>query len=90
MILNLFLGLVSFLLGLYELLVLAWAIIHWFVHVSNQWTELVNRLTEPVLTPIRGFLNAKLPAKVQIIDWSPVAVWIIIGLVQRIISLLRF
>ena len=86
---RLILGAVGTVLSIYDLLVLVYVILMFIKPAANQWTELLNRLVEPVLAPVRGFLNAKLPDKVKIIDWSPVAVWIVIGLVQRLISILR-
>lgn len=86
---RLLLGAVSTVLSIYDLLVLVYVILMFIKPAANQWTELLNRVVEPVLAPVRGFLNAKLPDKVKVIDWSPVAVWIAIGLVQRLISVLR-
>ena len=86
---RLLLGAVNTALSIYDLLVLVYVVVLILKPAANQWTELLNRLVEPVLAPVRGFLNAKLPDKVKIIDWSPVAVWIVIGLLQRVISILR-
>lgn len=87
--LRMILGLANTALWLFDMLVLAWVILSLVKPGANRWTVLVSRLVEPVLTPVRGFLNAKLPAKWQILDWSPLAVWIVSGLLQRFISLLR-
>lgn len=90
MIIHVLLGLISTVLGLYELLVLAYVVIQLLKVTPNQWTVLLTRVVEPVLTPIRGFLNARLPDRFRILDWSPVVVWVGIWLVQRLIALLRF
>lgn len=90
MIIHMLLGVISLLLRIYELLVLAYVVIQVLKVTPNQWTVLLARVVEPVLTPIRGFLNAKLPDRFRILDWSPVVVWIGAWLIQRLIALLRF
>lgn len=87
--LRILLGIACSLLWLYDVVVLAWVVIELAKPRANTWTELIRALVEPVLRPIRGFLNAKLPSKWQILDWSPLALWVISGLIQRLFSILR-
>ncbi|MDO4483370.1 MAG: YggT family protein [Clostridia bacterium] len=57
----------------YELLLIAYVLLNWLKPAANRWTELLRRVTEPVLTPLRVAIVSRLPARYQPIDWSPVA-----------------
>ena len=49
---------------------------------------LVRRLVGPVLEPARRVLLRSLPARWQIIDWSVLALWLLIGLARRVLMML--
>lgn len=80
--------LIHTLLELYKLALIAYVVLAWLHVPANRWTELLRRVVEPALNPVRVFLRRKLPAQWQIIDWSPVALWLLIGVVQLVIRLL--
>lgn len=78
-------GIINFVLDVYKLLIVVHVILS-LVNVSaNRWTTLLSSVVEPVLKPIRRALAEKLPAKWQIIDWSPVALLIAIVVIQWIL-----
>ena len=76
---------------LYQLIVLIYCVLSWFRIGENKWTVLLKNLVEPALTPIRGFLNRVLPNSLQMIDFSPIVLMLLISVGQRIlIGLLTF
>lgn len=85
---HLIIRIINFALELFDLALLIYVIISWLKPASNQWIELLRRIVEPVLTPIRRILVAKLPARWQIVDWSPVAAWLLIAIIQRLLAIL--
>jgi YggT family protein len=85
------LGFISYLLTIYAYILIAAAVLSWLIafNVVNRQNNVVNiignllyRITEPVLRPIRNFLP-----DLGGIDISPVIVILIIFLIQRVISL---
>ena len=80
---------VNAVLGLYSLLVLVHFILTLVKAPSNKWTTLLASFVEPALSPIRALLNGLLPKKWQIIDWSPVALLILISVVQSVLGVVR-
>lgn len=79
--------LLNMLLSLYELALFIYVVMSWLRPAANRWTELLRRIVEPVLMPVRRFLVAKLPSRWQMMDWSPLAVWLLIGIARRVLSL---
>ena len=73
-------GLVPALLDLYSLVVLAAVIISW-IHVDrrHRLVEIVYRLTEPVLAPIRRVLPP-----VGGLDFSPIVLLIALRILRRL------
>ena len=67
---------------LYKLLVVIYFILKLLKVPANKWTALLDSVIEPVLNPIRKLVNQHLPQKWQIIDWSPVALFLVITVVQ--------
>ena len=85
---HLIIRIINLALELFDLALLIYVIISWLKPASNQGIELLRRIVEPVLTPIRRVLVAKLPARWQIVDWSPVAAWLLIAIIQRLLAIL--
>ncbi len=82
--------LLSLLKWLFDVGLLLYVAISWLNITPNRWTELLRRYLEPILTPIRGVLMAKLPVSLQIFDWSPVVAWLLGELIYKLIyDLLR-
>ena len=75
------------LVELYKLVLVAYVVLSWLHIPSNRWTVLLQRLVEPVLTPVRKFLRKYLPSQWQIIDWSVLVVYVLLGVAQ---TMLRF
>lgn len=75
-------------LGIYQLVVIAYIVISWLKPTANQWTELLRSVVEPVVAPVRSLLTAKLPTKWQIFDWAPVAVILLIEVLKRLIDII--
>jgi YggT family protein len=80
---------INFLLTLYIYVLIAWAVLSWLIAFNvvntrhplvNAIVELLYRITEPVLRPIRR----RIP-NLGGIDISPIIVWIIIVFVQWVI-----
>lgn len=76
---------IHLLLELYKLALLAYVVLSWLRIPANKWTVLLQRIVEPVVGPVRRFLRAKLPAQWQLIDWSVLVVYLLVGLVQNLL-----
>lgn len=81
-------GLISLVLRLYRLALIAYVVLSWIRIPSNRWTVLLERIIEPVLQPVRVFLHRKVPEKYLMIDWSPVALWLLIEIVDMVLGFL--
>ena len=77
------------LLWLFDVALLIYVALSWLRPAANRWTELLRKIVEPVLTPIRRILAEKLPPRWQILDWSPLAAWLLVELVRYLLSMLR-
>ena len=78
-------GLIDGLLNVYKLLVIAYCVISLMGIAANKWTELLRSVVEPLLLPIRKLLAQYLPRTWQIVDWSPVALILLVSLVQWVL-----
>ena len=87
---HMIIGLLDTILNFFNILLLIYVILSWVRPAANQWTELVRRIVEPVLTPIRNFLMKNVPGLMNTFDWSPVACWILISLIRQLVSPLRY
>lgn len=81
-------GLISLVLRLYRLALIAYVILSWIRIPANQWTELLRRVIEPVLQPVRVFLRRKVPDKYMVVDWSPLALWLLIEVADILLRVL--
>ncbi len=79
------LNIIDFLLRIYMLIVAAVVIIRLLGITPNKWTNLLDRLTEPLLSPIRAQLNKHLPESFRQIDLSPMVLLLLIWFVREII-----
>ena len=77
--------LIDLALKLYKLVLLAHFIIGLLKMPANKWTTLIARFVEPVLPPVRRALSEYLPQKWQVCDWSPIAVFLVITVVQWVL-----
>lgn len=77
--------LIDLVLKLYKLVLLAHFIIGLMKIPGTKWTNLIARFVEPILPPVRRALSEYLPANWQVCDWSPVAVFLVITVVQWVL-----
>ena len=77
--------LIDLVLKLYKLVLLAHFIIGLMKIPGNKWTSLIARFVEPILPPVRRALSEYLPQNWQVCDWSPVAVFLVITVVQWVL-----
>jgi YggT family protein len=76
-------------LNLINLLVLIRVLLSYFpnIDMSNPAVRLLYDVTEPILRPIRNFLREQFPGTAYgPIDWSPLALFVIILLLTRVIQ----
>jgi YggT family protein len=71
-------------LNVLNLLIFIRVLLSWFYPVGRDpWTRLLVDLTEPILAPIRSVLGRFLNLP---IDLSPIAAWLLIVLLQRVLT----
>lgn len=80
------LAVLNTLLELYKLLLLIYFVVALLRVPSNRWTTLLARVIEPVVNPVRTFLRTRLPARWQMVDWSLVAVYLLISVAQSVLQ----
>lgn len=76
---------IDLILRLYMLVVLAAIIVRVMQVTPNRWTHLLDRLTEPLLEPIRRQLNSRLPDSLKQMDLSRVVLLLLVWLVRAIL-----
>ncbi len=77
--------LINWAFNIFEILLIVHVALSWIRPTANKWTVMLDRIVEPVLSPIRRFLQAKLPAAAQIFDWSPMVALLLLSLLRRIL-----
>jgi YggT family protein len=77
-------GLLTVLLGIFELILLARVLLSWFPNVdrSNPIIQFIFDMTEPILRPIREILP-----QTGMIDFSPLIVFVVIQLVLTVLRM---
>lgn len=83
---SLLVSIVIRLLDLFDLLLLVYVILGWVRIRENRWTVLLRSVVEPVLNPIRAFLNAHLPRLTVPLDWSPVVAWVLLAVLRNVLA----
>lgn len=76
---------IDLILRLYMLVVLATIIVRVVQVTPNRWTHLLDRMTEPLLAPIRKQLNGRLPDSLSQMDLSRVVLLLLVWLVRAIL-----
>lgn len=79
----------SWLIYIISTLIFVQCIISWIPPLAQSHVgRFITALTEPVLAPIRAGLS-RIPALQQVpIDFSPIAAWVLLWVVQRLSALL--
>ncbi|OQB14005.1 MAG: YGGT family protein [Firmicutes bacterium ADurb.Bin193] len=72
-------------LDVVELLILIRVILSWIPLGNNRFIDIINNLTEPVLSPIRMLIEKSMGGRQIMIDFSPIVAFLLINLLQRII-----
>ncbi len=82
-------GLLIFILQIYNFIVLARVLLSWFPNIdrNNPLVILLYDLTEPVLQPIRQFIQQQFPDSGPF-DFSPLALFLIIFVLMRLVILI--
>lgn len=83
-------SLINLAISLYRLCIIAYVALSWLRIPANQWTELLRRLVEPVLAPIRRLLVRRLPSQWQMLDWSPVVALLLLSVLDSIVRMILF
>ena len=78
-------NLIELALKLYKLMLLAYFVVGILRIPNNRWTTLLARFVEPVLPPVRRALTEYLPQNWQVCDWSPIAVFLLVSVVQWVL-----
>ncbi len=81
---------VSWVFSVFSLLLLVYVILIFVRPRPNWFTETLNRVMDTVLNPIRRFLRARLPVQMQILDWSPLVLYLLMRLVMLVLRLVTF
>ncbi len=77
---------IIFFLQIYNFLVIARVLISYFPNIdpNHPAVRLLYDVTEPVLRPIRNFLNQQFPGMGPV-DFSPIALFVIVIILSRLI-----
>jgi len=79
---------VDYLLFILEVLIIVRIVISWLpVPRDNQLVDLLYKLTEPILAPVRNLLEKSALGKNSMIDFSPVIVFLLIGLIKSVLRI---
>jgi len=64
-----------------------------YVRTSNPTVNRIRQtlalVCEPMLIPARQLLGKILPAKFMILDWSPLVVWVVLGIARNVLGWLQ-
>lgn len=83
-------GLVNSLFTIFEIIILIRVLSSWIpAGRDNQFMALIYRISEPILAPIRQML-AKTPLGGTMIDFSPIAAFLLLSIVRKFIVGLLF
>jgi YggT family protein len=76
----------DYLLQFLQYAILARVIISWLpISKDNQIIKIIYQITEPVLAPVRGLIQKSALGKNMMVDFSPILVFLLIGLIQNFI-----
>ena len=78
--------LLSWVIQLMQLAILARVILSWIPGMQNGFTAFIFNITEPVLKPIRTLLSKISFFNRMMIDFSPIAAFILLYIIEEIIA----
>ena len=77
---------IDYLLLFLEYAVLARVIISWLpIQKDNKIIRIIYQITEPVLAPVKGLIERSAIGKNMMVDFSPLIVFLLIGLIRKFI-----
>ncbi len=83
--------LVNAIFAIAEFIMLARVVISWLpIDRNNKYVDLLYRITEPVLAPIRRMLDRTPLGGSSTFDFSPLIVLLLIGVLQNIVMRILF
>ncbi len=77
--------LIATLIDIVEWLVIIRCILSWFPSFQNGFTELVYKLTEPLMAPVRNLLFRFIRPGAMMLDVSPIVLYLLLELVRRLL-----
>ena len=80
--------LVSFLIDIVEWLVIIRCILSWFPNFHNGFTELMYKLTEPLMAPVRDLLSRFIRPGAMMVDISPIVLYLLLELARKLIYMI--
>ncbi len=80
--------LIGTLIDVVEWLVIIRCILSWFPNFQNGFTELIYKVTEPLLAPVRRVLERFIRPGALMIDLSPIILYLLLGLVRRLLLII--
>ncbi|AUS96186.1 hypothetical protein CDQ84_04880 [Clostridium thermosuccinogenes] len=79
------------LLAFIEYAILARVLLSWFpISRDNQFIRLLYQITEPILAPVRNLIERTSSGRYMMLDFSPIVVFLIIGLIRNILRRFLF
>ncbi|MBQ1334545.1 MAG: YggT family protein [Clostridia bacterium] len=82
--------LITGIIWILQLLIVIRAVISWIRINPNRFTYWIARITEPILEPIRRLMMRSSFLRQFPVDFSPVAAYLILALISRIIRRLYY
>ncbi len=75
------------LIEIIELLILARVFLSWVPNMrDNQIVRFIYQVTEPMLSPVRSMIERSSFGRNMMIDFSPIIVFLILGILKRILA----
>lgn len=82
-------AILSRLLDAVKLLIIIRCIISWIPNFYNSFTEVIYKITDPVLRPVQNVMSRLMNGHMMI-DFSPIIVFVLIEFVQRLLFRIVF
>ena len=82
-------AILSRLLDAVKLLIIIRCIISWIPNFYNSFTEVIYKITDPVLRPVQNVMSRLMNGQMMI-DFSPIIVFVLIEFVQRLLFQIVF
>ncbi len=67
-------------INILELLLVIRCILSWIPGFYNTFVEIIYKITDPFLTPVRNLIDRLLGGRMMPVDFSPIVLWLILEL----------